>query len=468
MKKIAKLCCLVLLALSLAHASGFEVKEAKEAKRIDMDNAIYSYNASIKDAIKAVVNISTTKNVRQNLDPMMNDPFFRQFFGNIVPQNRIQKSLGSGVIISSDGYIVTNNHVVEGADKIRVLIPNMNKEYKARIIGQDKESDIAVIKIEASSLSAISFANSESIEVGDITFAIGNPFGVGESVTQGIISALNKNQIGINAYENFIQTDASINPGNSGGALVDTRGALIGINTAILSRSGGNHGVGFAIPANMVRQIATALINTGHIDRGYVGVSIQNIGNDLRASYDNKQGAIVIGIEPGSPAAKAGLAIWDLITSINGKPVTNASALRNMVATLKPNTTIDVSYMRNKRIYNTKLTLGSRKQAHKVAIRHEKGGVSGGLKGIVIDNITDELRARMQLPDSITGVIITDVKPGSPAAALGLEAGSIISQVENQKIVDTNSMLKALQMYKGRSKKILIYTSHGVRSLVVK
>ncbi|RVY47277.1 trypsin-like peptidase domain-containing protein, partial [Helicobacter pylori] len=196
-----------------------------------------------------------------------------------------------GVIISKDGYIVTNNHVIDGADKIKVTIPGSNKEYSATLVGTDSESDLAVIRITKDNLPTIKFSDSNDILVGDLVFAIGNPFGVGESVTQGIVSALNKSGIGINSYENFIQTDASINPGNSGGALIDSRGGLVGINTAIISKTGGNHGIGFAIPSNMVKDIVTQLIKTGKIERGYLGVGLQDLSGDLQNSYDNKEGA---------------------------------------------------------------------------------------------------------------------------------------------------------------------------------
>ncbi|RVY47258.1 trypsin-like peptidase domain-containing protein, partial [Helicobacter pylori] len=196
-----------------------------------------------------------------------------------------------GVIISKDGYIVTNNHVIDGADKIKVTIPGSNKEYSATLVGTDSESDLAVIRITKNNLPTIKFSDSNDILVGDLVFAIGNPFGVGESVTQGIVSALNKSGIGINSYENFIQTDASINPGNSGGALIDSRGGLVGINTAIISKTGGNHGIGFAIPSNMVKDIVTQLIKTGKIERGYLGVGLQDLSGDLQNSYDNKEGA---------------------------------------------------------------------------------------------------------------------------------------------------------------------------------
>lgn len=230
---------------------------------------------------------------------------------------RKSSSLGSGVIISKDGYIVTNNHVVEESDEIIVSLIDNSKEFKAKVVGLDPKTDLAVIKIDAKDLQAIVFADSSYLLEGDVVFAIGNPFGVGGSVTKGIVSALNKSGMGLNQYENFIQTDASINPGNSGGALVDSRGALVGINSAILSRSGGNNGIGFAIPSNMVETIAKTLIEDGRVDRGYMGVSIGDLTSDLKEVYTNKEGALVLGTEENGPAAKAGIVRGDLIIKID-------------------------------------------------------------------------------------------------------------------------------------------------------
>ncbi|WP_300719060.1 trypsin-like peptidase domain-containing protein, partial [uncultured Helicobacter sp.] len=334
-----------------------DFKEApKIQKRITPqtgNDTLYSFNSSIEEAKKAVVNISTQKNVSNSLPnhPMFNDPFFQQFFGDIygqIPKERIERSLGSGVIISNDGYIITNNHVIEDADKVLVSLSNSSKEYTAKVVGTDARSDLAVIKIDANNLSPISFADSSNVLIGDVVFAIGNPFGVGESITQGIVSALNKSGIGINDYENFIQTDASINPGNSGGALVDSRGALIGINTAILSRTGGNHGIGFAIPSDMAKKIAKELIEKGSIKRGFLGVGIQDVSEDLKESYGDNSGAVVISLEPQSPAAKAGLMVWDLITYVNNKKVSSATELKNLIGMLPPNEKVTIKFIRDK------------------------------------------------------------------------------------------------------------------------
>lgn len=346
------------ILLSASLLMGFDVEEMPKVQdRVSPDigqTRIYSFNASIEGASQVVVNISTQKKIKSQMNnhPMFNDPFFQQFFGDMyrqVPKEKVERSLGSGVIISKDGYIVTNNHVIDGADKIMVSLPGSNKEYKAKIIGTDSRTDLAVIKIEQNNLPSIKFADSSLVKVGDLVFAIGNPFGVGETITQGIVSALNKNGIGINDYENFIQTDASINPGNSGGALVDSRGALIGINTAIISRSGGNQGIGFAIPSDMVKKIVKQLIEKGGIRRGYLGVGIQDVSSHLRDTYGDKEGAVIISLENDSPAKKAGLMVWDLITKVNGKPIKNSAELRNMIGTMSPNEKVTITYIRDKK-----------------------------------------------------------------------------------------------------------------------
>merc|ERR1711941_245433 len=280
-----------LFATSLfANSIDFQMAE-KSPQRVvpNNPNQILSFNDSIKEPMKSVVNIAAKITVSSNAgnipSQMFNDPLLRRFFGDQFneqfKQNRIQRSLGSGVIVSKDGYIVTNNHVVENADEITITIADNPKEYNARIIGKDSDSDLAVIKIEGTNFDAIKFGYSNDLQVGDLIFAIGNPFGIGSTVTQGIISALNKDNVGINRYENFIQTDASINPGNSGGALVDSRGVLIGINSAIISKSGGNNGIGFSIPVAMVKDVVKKLVADGKVTRGYLGVVIDDLNPNL-------------------------------------------------------------------------------------------------------------------------------------------------------------------------------------------
>ncbi|STO96365.1 Do family serine endopeptidase [Helicobacter canis] len=465
-----------LVPLLVLSSYAYEIKQAPAiAKRINPvgeANSVYSYHDVIAAATQAVVNISTQKKITTNLNPMFNDPFFQQFFGdmyNQIPKDRIERSLGSGVIISPDGYIITNDHVIDGADKIIVTIPNDPNEYTATLVGSDKEGDIAVIRISKNNLPSIKFGDSADVKIGDIVFAIGNPFGVGESVTQGIVSATNKN-IQVNTYENFIQTDASINPGNSGGALVDSRGVLIGMNTAILSRSGGNHGIGFAIPANMVREVADSLVKSGKITRGYLGVGTQDISQDLRNNYGEHKGAVVISIDPKSPAKNAGLLVWDLITAVDGKPIKNAADLRNRIGSIKPNQKITLTILRDGKTQNITITLAERKDAN--AKQDEKlsesATESSALKGMRVEPLSPQIRQRYGIPDDIQGVIVTNVIENSKAQDAGFAQGDIISQVEEIAIKDTSDFARALNKYKDKNKRFLVYSSQGVKTIVVK
>lgn len=414
------------------------------------ENVVLSYNSSIEGALNAVVNISTQKNVKQqslSQHPFFNDPFFQQFFGrgfngnnqNQAPQERVERSLGSGVIVTADGYIVTNNHVIAEADKIIVLLPNDTKEYEAKLIGSDHKSDLAVIKIEAKELPYLKFADSSKSKIADMVFAIGNPFGVGETVTSGIISALDKSGVGINAYENYIQTDASINPGNSGGALVDSRGALVGINTAIISKSGGNVGIGFAIPSNMVKKIAKELIENGKVTHGYLGVNVKDVTADTKEFYAGKNGAIIMDIQKNSPASKAGLKRGDLIFAIDGEQIKDSAALRNKIGLMSPGKKVEISYLRNKKEHKTTITLENLDSASKLSASNELfGGVS--------------------VEEQNGVVIITNVKAGSKAEQNGFNKGDIILQVGDIEIKSLNDLNSALEQYKGKKQ---VYFQRG-------
>lgn len=430
------------------------------AKRVypSNENIILSYNNSIKEIKKSVVNISTTKTVNKNnqFDQMSNNQFLRDFFGQTYPEINQQKrktsSLGSGVIISQNGYIVTNNHVVEGADEIIVTLEDTDKEYIAKIVGLDSKTDLAVIKIEASKLKAAKFGNSETIKEGDLVFAIGNAFGVGGSITQGIISALNKNKIGLNQYENFIQTDASINLGNSGGALVDSRGALIGINSAILSKSGGNNGIGFAIPSKMVANIAVSLIENGRIDRGYLGVSISDLTKELKEIYKSQTGAFILNVEKNSPASKANLKLGDLIVGIDDKTIKNANDLKNILANKTPGKTIEIKFERNKEIKSTNIVLANMDQSlnQSAKITH--------IEGLKLQEITTNMRTKYKIPNQIRGVLVAGVKIDSYAHKLGFLVGDIIIQINQASIESFNDVEKTL---KEKNKKIVFVNRNG-------
>ncbi|MBP0048781.1 trypsin-like peptidase domain-containing protein [Marinobacterium sp. AK62] len=327
--------------------------EIREAASIDTtalpSSGVVSYADAVDQAAPAVVNIYTRTLVRQPVNPLLNDPFFRNFFNaDQLPQReRIESSLGSGVILNPQGYVVTNNHVISGADSIIVALRD-GREAVADVVGVDPETDLAVLKVDLEDLPSITFAN-DDLRIGDVALAIGNPFGVGQTVTMGIISATGRNRLGLSTYEDFIQTDAAINPGNSGGALVDAHGNLIGINTAIFSKSGGSQGIGFAIPSSLARQVMQDLITHGRVIRGWLGVEIQELSPRLAESFGvgDRKGLVVAGIFRNGPAHKAGLQPGDVLLSINGETVRSSRLEMNRIAGLKPGDRITLGVLRN-------------------------------------------------------------------------------------------------------------------------
>ncbi|MGB0128339.1 MAG: Do family serine endopeptidase [Rhodocyclaceae bacterium] len=324
--------------------------------------AVASYGEAAKKALPAVVHIFTSKEIKAQRHPLGDDPVFRYFFGDRQgAQTRRTSGLGSGVIASPDGYILTNQHVVEAADEIEVAL-NDGRKFKARIVGADPESDIAVLRIDAGRLPAITFGNPEGIHVGDVVLAIGNPFGVGQTVTMGIVSALGRSHLGINTFENFIQTDAAINPGNSGGALVDAGGNLIGINTAIYSRSGGSLGIGFAIPVSLARNVMEQIIRSGVVIRGWIGVEVQEITPELVESFGlpASEGTLIAGVVRGSPADNAGIKPGDILEAIQDRPVRDPQVMLDAVASLAPGSTAAFKVRRGKQQAEVNITIGKR------------------------------------------------------------------------------------------------------------
>ncbi len=324
--------------------------------------AVSTYADAARRSQPSVVNIFSSKEMRVAPNPLMDDPFFRRFFGH-QPDNRSQRStnLGSGVIVSPDGYVLTNHHVVEAADGIQVALSD-GRTLAAKLVGSDPETDLAVLKMDQADLPAMTFANSDRLKVGDVVLAIGNPFGVGQTVTMGIVSALGRSQLGINTFENYIQTDAAINPGNSGGALVDAAGNLVGINTAIYSRSGGNMGIGFAIPVSIVRQVMDQIIAQGSVTRGWVGVEVQDITPEIAESFELKisQGALIAGVLRGGPADRAGIRPGDVLTAVDGQKVEDSAALLKVIAALPPGKQVPLSLVRQKTPLTVKVTVDKR------------------------------------------------------------------------------------------------------------
>jgi serine protease Do len=413
--------------------------------------------------------------------PFMDDPFFRQFFGEEfyrrfqVPRDRRENSLGSGVIVSGDGYIITNNHVIAKADEIKVLL-NDNREFVGKVVGTDPKTDLAVVKINGKDLPSIPWGNSDELEVGEYVLAIGNPFALNSTVTMGIVSATGRANVGIADYEDFIQTDAAINPGNSGGALVNVRGELIGINTAIFSRSGGYMGIGFAVPANMTRAVMDSLVKTGKVTRGWLGVSIQDITTNLAQEFglSETKGALVSEVIPDSPAAAAGIKAGDVIVSYEGKSVDNPAVLRNLVAQTSVGKNAKVEILRDKK--KQTLTIKIAEQPKEMTqsdaeetLEEESPGSSSALAGLEVRNLTPEIARQLGLPIKTKGVIITNVDPASPAAVAGVEPGDVILEI-NRKPVGSVADLKRLssKLSKKDGALLLVVRQGGKKFIIIK
>jgi serine protease Do len=396
----------------------------------------------------SVVNVfAERKAPRPQASPFFSDPFFHYFFNMPHvpmypnPEQR-ERSLGSGVIVSSDGVILTNNHVVDRGDKIRVALHD-GRELDAKIVGTDPESDVAVLRVNAKNLPAIEMADSSKIRVGDLVLAVGNPFGLGQTVTMGIISATGRANMGITDYEDFIQTDAAINPGNSGGALVNMNGRLVGINTAIISRSGGYQGVGFAIPSNMAMQVKDAILGHGKVMRGWLGVAIQNVTEDLARSMNlqARRGVLVSDVTPGSPAAKAGIKRGDVILSVNGHATNTSAQLRNQVALAGKSAKVKLEIERDRKPQSLEVTLGEMPSDRDGgAAQKIDGGLFGG---ITVQPLDRAARTRLRVPDAIEGVLVSKVEPDGAAAEMGLREDDIIIEVNRTATTTVDAFRKA-------------------------
>ncbi|MDD4616173.1 MAG: DegQ family serine endoprotease [Alphaproteobacteria bacterium] len=396
----------------------------------------------LKNSLPGVVNIATTGGPSPT-NPLFNDPFFRRFFGLPPENNRAQRtqSVGSGVIVDSqNGYVLTNQHLISKADEIFVVLQDKRK-LKATVVGSDPDTDIAVLKVEQDNLTALPLGNSDNVQVGDFVVAIGNPFGLGNTATFGIVSALERTGLGIEGYENFIQTDASINPGNSGGALVDLNGEVIGINTAILSGGEGNVGIGFAIPINMAHRIMDQLITHGKVSHGQIGVSIQDVTPELKSAMnlDVDAGAIVTQVIQGGPADKAGIQQGDVIVKFDGKDVASAAALRVMVGFKAVGDTSDIELIRKGQRKTVRATIGEAKPA-------ENGEAKGVdlLKGATFSSLPPD----NPMYGKLQGVLIVKIDPGSPAAFAGLQTGDIIMSVNQQPVSTIDQLVAAAKIRK--------------------
>lgn len=430
-----------------------------------------------KRVVPAVVNVSSSKIIRTPggdiPSPFFSDPLFRQFFGNTLPKNfqippsaQREHSLGSGVIINSDGYILTNNHVIDGAKDVQVSLGDKRK-FQARIVGADSKTDIAVLKVDAKNLPVLAFGDSSKMRVGNFVLAIGNPFGLNQTVTLGIVSATGRGELGIEDYEDFIQTDAAVNPGNSGGALVDERGDLIGINTAIVSEgSGGNQGVGFAIPGNMARNVMEQILKNGKVTRAWLGVAIQPVNQDIAKAFhlSETSGALIGDVTKDSPAAKSGLETGDIVVAVDGQKV-DRQALQLMIGAMSPGTTVKLTVFRNGATQEIPVKLGEMPGvAAKIAESIEAGGAV--LRGIFVSALTPDVLSRLKLPESTKGVVVTNVDPASAASEAGILQGDVIQEVNRQPVTGVAGFDRVMQSASAQPVLLLI-NRNGMTSFVV-
>lgn len=436
----------------------------------------FSFAPVVKEVAPSVVNIYTTKNTRpdQGLAPYLDDPLLRRFFGmpfREIPRERREQSLGSGVIVSADGYILTNSHVVDGADEIKVALHDQKTTYDAKLVGTDPQTDIAVVKVQARDLPAATLTDSDHVQVGDVVLAIGNPFGLGQTVTMGIVSAKGRGGMGIVDYEDFIQTDASINPGNSGGALVDAAGRLIGINQSIVSRSGGNQGVGFSVPTNLARYVMERLIADGKVTRGYLGVMIQPVTEDLAKAFglQDHSGALVGDVTPGSPADKAGVKTGDVILRFNGKAVTGSQQLRLMASQTAPGTKVPVGILRDGSEQELYVELGELpgEGLAKAGMKRGGGGDSDLLDGVIVDDLDLRTQRQFGIPSGLSGALVTQVEPSSPSARAGLQPGDVILEINRHPVTNADHAVELSKEAGGERVLLRVWSRGGSRYLVV-
>ncbi len=472
------------LALGMRDWSGHEVfgasnlalTMARSSTPVPLGNFNNGFASVLKPALPAVVNIHTSKVVKSKPSQMMpffNDPEFRQFFGDQFgqgqqePHSEREQSLGSGVIITSDGTIVTNNHVIEGATDIKVDLSDQ-REFQAKLIGTDAKTDIAILKIEATGLPTLAIGDSSKLQVGDVIFAIGEPFGLRGTATMGIVSATGRGGLGIENYEDFIQTDAAINPGNSGGAMIDLHGDLIGINTAILSGGGGgNQGVGFAIPINMARSVMDQIVGHGKVVRGYLGLFPQDVTPALAKEFGLSKpgGALVSGLKPDAPAAKAGLKDGDVILTLDGRQVESANDLRLRISQTAPGATVKLGISREGKTQDVSVTLAELPQDASSAAAPDES-VGGGLEGVNVQELTPDTAKELQLAPGTRGVVVGSVDPSSAAAAAGLSRGDVIQEVNHKPVHSITEYKQALAAV-GKQAVLLLVNEGGATQYVV-
>ncbi len=442
----ALMAALFMVASAAAQDAGAELRKVPPVSR---ESLVYSYSGIVKKAAPAVVNVYMHSTRRQRRSPFFEDPFFRRFFGDEFGRGgrQQQNSLGSGVIVSPDGIVVTNHHVVqsEGEANIKVALAD-NREFEAKIILKDESTDLAVLRLVDGDqeFPYLSFADSDALEVGDIVLAIGNPFGVGQTVTSGIVSALARTRVGISDYQFFIQTDAAINPGNSGGPLVDMHGQIVGINTAIFSKSGGSHGIGFSIPSNMVRVVVNSALHSGKVERPWLGAELQTMTSDIAGALglNRAAGAIVSNIIAGSPAQQAGLQAGDVITAVDDRPAQDPQAVLYRLATKGVGTTAKLSFIRRGKKSAAVLNLIAAPETVPRNLTRIAG--QNPFAGATVANLSPAVAEELSIED-ISGVVIVETQGGSPSRRIGLRPGDVILRLNDSEVPDVAVLVKLLK-----------------------
>ena len=465
-------CALGLAAVTAGiHSGPWPPASIKVASHSGSEDA-RGYSRVVKEIVPAVVNISSSRVTKNETSGMQGqpsmDPFLRHFFGDggsprfNIPKERLEKSLGSGVIVSPEGYVLTNNHVVDHATEITVTLRD-KREMKAQVVGADPRTDIAVLKIEGANFPYVTLGDSSKVQVGDIALAIGDPFGVGQTVTSGIVSAMSRGNLGIEEVEDFIQTDAPINPGNSGGALIDDEGHLIGINTAILSaNSGGNQGIGFAVPVNLARHVMDQILKNGKVERAYLGILPQDVTPSMAKAFGAKEakGAVVGDITANSPAAHSDLKQGDIILEVNGKPIDDANQLRLQIGLLSPGSTVQLSVLRAGTPQQVMVKMGEfpSKEERASLDRNETGSA---LEGVSVENLTPQTAREMKLAPETKGVVVAEVDPSSRAADAGIRTGDVIQQVNRQAVNSVQDFDHAMASGKKDQPTLLLVNREG-------
>lgn len=479
-------------AIAFSQTSDSASKKSKTAANLVVNNTpinreaknITSFSPIVKKVAPSVVNVFTTTTPKRPSGreiPFLNDPLFRRFFGDDfgggsarggreIPLPK-QQGLGSGVLVTRDGYILTNNHVVENADEIKVALTGSGEQFPAKVVGTDPKTEVAVLKIEGDDFPFLELGNSDNIEVGDLVLAVGNPFGIGQTVTMGMISALGRDRMGLDVdYQDFIQTDAAINPGNSGGPLVDAEGRLIGLNTFIMSRSGGSEGIGFAIPVNLARSVMENLIRHGRVIRGYLGVWMQDITPALAKQFDLKEtkGILVTSVVPKSPAERAGFEPGDVILEYMGNQVRDGRHLKFQVGDTEPEVTVPVKILRGGKtkqlavtlneLSDTSATSGGRQDIHKS---------DETLQGVTVGDIESSVRRQLGIPREMQGAIVTNIEPNSAAYEAELRQGDVILEINRERVSNAQEAVELSEKAEGGTVLLRIWNRRGYRYIVV-